>query len=168
VLLIHWTGGRHSELRVKKRKTGQHRWCTSLEAVEIVRQMAGRFPDELIAATLNRLEMKTGVCNTWTKDRVYSLRHHHHVPGFDPNRPQREVTLEEAAQRLQVSPASVRRMVSEKILPARRVVRCAPWEIPVEALDSETVREAVARIKRRIRVPRTQIAEEQQTMFSVS
>jgi len=64
VLLIHWAGGRHSELRVKKRKTGQHRWCTSLEAVEIVRQMAGRFPDELIAATLNRLELKTGVGNT--------------------------------------------------------------------------------------------------------
>jgi len=166
--LIHWAGGRHSELRVKKRQTGQHRWCTSLEAVEIIRQMAGRFPDELIAATLNRLEMKTGVGNTWTKDRVYSLRHHHHLPGFDPNYPQREVTLEEAAQRLQVSPASVRRMVSEKILPARQVVPYAPWEIPVDALDSEKVRQAVTRIKNRIRTPQTQIAEEQQAMFSGS
>jgi hypothetical protein len=168
VLLIHWAGGRHSELRVKKRQVGQHRWCTSLEAVEIVRQMAGRFPDELIAATLNRLEMKTGIGNTWTKDRVYSLRHHHHLPGFDPNHPQQEVTLEEAAQRLQVSPASVRRMVSEKILPARQVVPCAPWEIPVDALDSEMVQRAVAKIKNRIRVPRTPIAEGQQTMFSGS
>jgi hypothetical protein len=167
VLLIHWAGGRHSELRVKKRKAGQHRWCTSLEAVEIVGQMAGRFPDELIAATLNRLELKTGVGNTWTKDRVYSLRHHHHLPGFDPNHPQREVTMAEAAQRLQVSPASVRRMVSEKILPARQVVPSAPWEIPVEALDSARVREAVTRIKNRIRVPQTQTAEGQQTMFSV-
>jgi hypothetical protein len=168
VLLIHWAGGRHSELRVKKHTTGQHRWCTSLEAVEIVRQMAGRFPDELIAATLNRLEMKTGVGNTWTKDRVYSVRHHHHLPDFDPQHPPRAVTLAGAAQRLGVSPASVHRLVSEKILPARQVVPCAPWEIPVDALDSEMVQRAVAKIKNRIRVPRTPIAEGQQTMVSGS
>jgi len=52
VLLIHWTGGRHSELRMKKNPTGQHSRCTSLEAIEIVRRMAGRFPDEQIATTL--------------------------------------------------------------------------------------------------------------------
>lgn len=64
VLIIHWTGGRHSELRVKKNLTGRHSRCTSLEAVEIIRQMAGRFPDEQIAATLNRLGLKTGSGNT--------------------------------------------------------------------------------------------------------
>jgi hypothetical protein len=168
VLLIHWAGGRHSELRVKKRKAGQHRWCTGLEAVEIVRQMAGRFPDEVIAATLNRLDFKTGVGNTWTKDRVYSLRHHHHLPGFDPNHPQRGLTLEEAAQRLKVCPVSVRRLISEKILPARQVVAGAPWEIPLEALTSEMVQETVTRIKNRTRVPQAQIAAAQQTMLSVS
>jgi DNA invertase Pin-like site-specific DNA recombinase len=168
VLVIHWAGGRHSELRVKKRKTGQHRWCTSLEAVEVVRQMAGRFTDELIAATLNRLGLKTGVGNTWTKDRVCSLRHHHQLPGFDPNHPQRGLTLKEAAERLKVSPVSVRRMVNEKILPARQVVPYAPWEIPLEALDSEEVRRAVSNIKAGVYVPQTQNAEEQQTMFSVS
>jgi hypothetical protein len=49
VLLIHWAGGRHSELRLKKREIGQHRHCTSVEAVEVVRQMSGRFTDEAIA-----------------------------------------------------------------------------------------------------------------------
>jgi DNA invertase Pin-like site-specific DNA recombinase len=168
VLVIHWAGGRHSELRVKKRKTGQHRWCTSLEAVEVVRQMAGRFTDELIAATLNRVGLKTGVGNTWTKDRVCSLRHHHQLPGFDPNHPQRGLTLKEAAERLKVSPVSVRRMVNEKILPARQVVPYAPWEIPLQALDSEEVRRAVSNIKAGVYAPQTQNAEEQQTMFSVS
>jgi DNA invertase Pin-like site-specific DNA recombinase len=168
VLVIHWAGGRHSELRVKKRKTGQHRWCTSLEAVEVVKQMAGRFTDELIAATLNRLGLKTGVGNTWTKDRVCSLRHHHQLPGFDPNHPQRGLTLKEAAERLKVSPVSVRRMVNEKILPARQVVPYAPWEIPLQALDSEEVRRAVSNIKAGVYVPQTQNAEEQQTIFSVS
>jgi hypothetical protein len=130
--------------------------------------MAGRFSDELIAATLNRLGLKTGVGNTWTKDRVCSLRHHHQLPAFDPNHPQRGVTLKEAAERLKVSPVSVRRMVNEKILPAGQVVPYAPWEIPLQALDSEEVRRAVSNIKAGVHAPRTQNAEGQQTMFSVS
>jgi hypothetical protein len=71
VLILHWAGGRHSELRLKKRETGQHRRCTPVEAVDVVRQLAGRFSDELIAATLNRLGMRTGMDHTWNKDRVY-------------------------------------------------------------------------------------------------
>lgn len=137
VLLIHWAGGRHSELRLKKRKTGQHRRCTSMEAVEVVRQMAGRFTDEVIAATLNRLGMRTGIGHTWDKHRVYSLRHHQKLPSFDLQHPRTTVSLKEAAQRLGVCEASVRRMIVEKKLSATQVVECAPWEIPVEALDSE-------------------------------
>ena len=70
VLLIHWAGGRHSELRLKKREMGQHRRCTSMEAVEVVRQMAGRFTDASIAVTLNRLGMRTGMGNTWDGRRL--------------------------------------------------------------------------------------------------
>jgi DNA invertase Pin-like site-specific DNA recombinase len=167
VLLIHWAGGRHSELRLKKRETGQHRWCTSVEAVEVVRQMASRFPDELIAATLNRLAMRTGIGNTWDKDRVYSLRHRHQFPSFDPQRPRSHVTLKEAAQRLQVSESSVRQMIVEKKLPATQVVQYAPWEIPVEALDSEEVQRIVSKIKDGS-IPQKRHAAEQQTMFSVT
>jgi len=60
VLLIHWTGGRHSELRMKKNLTGRHSRCTNLETIEVLRRMSGRFPDDQIAATLNRLGLKTG------------------------------------------------------------------------------------------------------------
>jgi DNA invertase Pin-like site-specific DNA recombinase len=167
VLLIHWAGGRHSELRLKKRKTGQHRRCTSVEAVEVVRQMAGRFTDEVIAATLNRLGMRTGIGNTWDKNRVYSLRHHQQLPGFDPQHPRTTVTLQEAAQRLQVSEWSVRQMIVEKKLPATQVVEYAPWEIPVDALGSEEVRKIVCEIKNGTR-PQKQTVEEQRAMFSVT
>lgn len=166
VLLIHWAGGRHSELRVKKREMGQHRWCTSLEAIEVVRKMAGRFTDELIAATLNRLGLRTGVGNTWNKPRVYSLRQYHQLPAFDPDHPQAMVTLKEAAERLQVSAGSIRRMIAEKKLPASQVVESAPWEIPAEALDSELVRKTISNIKNRVRTPRTQKTDGQETMFA--
>jgi hypothetical protein len=168
VLIIHWAGGRHSELRVKKREKGKHRRCTSLEAVEVVRKMAGRFSDELIAATLNRLGLRTGVGNTWNKHRVYSLRQYHRLPAFDPDHPQIMVTLKEAAERLHVSPASVRRMIAEEKLPGSQVVEYAPWEIPTESLDSELVRKAVTDIKDRVTRPQTRKVYGQQLMFTES
>lgn len=167
VLVIHWAGGRHSELRLKKRETGQHQRCTSVEAVEVVRQMAGRFTDEVIAATLNRLGMRTGIGNTWDKNRVYSLRHHHRFPNVDPGHPRTTITLKEAAQRLQVSEGSVRHMIVEKKLPATQVVEYAPWEIAAEALDSEEVRKTVSAIKNGTTRPQKQTTEEQQGLFSV-
>jgi hypothetical protein len=168
VLVIHWAGGRHSELRLKKRETGQHRRCTSVEAVEVVRQMADRFSDELIAATLNRLGMHTGIGNTWDKDRVYSLRHHHQFPSFNPERPRTHVSLKEAAQRLEVCEASVRQMIVDKTLPATQVVEYAPWEIPVEALESEETRRRVCQIKNGTSRPQKHSVREQQTMFSIT
>jgi hypothetical protein len=85
VLLIHWAGGRHSELRVKKSETGKHSNCTGLDAIEVMRQMAGQFPDEQIAPTLNRLRMRTGADNPWNENRVYSVRHRLQLPAFDGN-----------------------------------------------------------------------------------
>ena len=46
------------------------------------------------------------------------------------------VTMEEAAQRLGVS-AGIRRLIELKKVPANQVVACAPWQIPIEALESE-------------------------------
>jgi DNA invertase Pin-like site-specific DNA recombinase len=169
VLLIHWAGGRHSELRLKKSETGKHRHCTNLDAIEVIRKMAGKFRDEHIAATLNRLRLRTGSDNTWNENRVYSVRHRLHLSAFDPNQcDPGEVTLKEAAERLNLSPLSVRHLIERKILPAQQVVECAPWQIPAAALDSETVKTEAAKIRNRIRVPRTHSCDEQESMFSDS
>ena len=80
VLMIHWAGGRHSELRVKKNLTGHHSRCTNMEAIAIIRGMAGRFPDDQIAATLNRLGLKTGSGNNWVELRVRTARSYHKLP----------------------------------------------------------------------------------------
>jgi len=169
VLLIHWAGGRHSELRLKKSQTGKHRHCTDLQAIEVIRTMAGKFPDEQIAATLNRLRLRTGFDNPWNEKRVYSMRHQHQLPAFDPNDVTRsEVTLKEAAQRLDLSPPSVRKMIEAKILPGVQIVECAPWQIPVDALDAEVVRREAANLKNRVRVPRSRTCDQQRSIFSVS
>jgi DNA invertase Pin-like site-specific DNA recombinase len=152
VLIIHWAGGRHSELRVKKNLTGQHSRCTSLEAVEIIRRMAGRFPDDQIAATLNRLGLKTGSGNNWIEARVRTARSYHQLPSYDPQLRQNALTLEEASEQLGVSHKIVRRLIDSKLIPATQVVPWAPWEIPAGAIKSEQVLREVAAVKRGSRI----------------
>ena len=54
VLTIHWRGGQHSELRVRKPRAGEHGCATTDDALAVMRSMAGRWSDEHIAASLNR------------------------------------------------------------------------------------------------------------------
>ena len=168
VLVIHWAGGRHSELHVKKFETGRSRRCTDPEAIEVLRQMAGKFSDRQIAATMNRLRLRTGVGNSWNEMRVRSARSYYQLPVFrqDDQPKAKEVTVKIAAQRLNVSEWNVRRMIEEKILPARQVIVCAPWQIPVEALDSEVIRQQATNIKNRVRVPQNHLSDEQEALFS--
>ena len=168
VLVIHWAGGRHTELRVKKFETGRSRRCTDPEAIEVLRQMAGKFSDRQIAATMNRLRLRTGVGNSWSEMRVRSARSYYQLPAFhqDDQAKAKEVTVKIAAQRLNVSEWIVRRMIEEKILPARQVIVCAPWQIPVEALDSEGIRQRATNFKNRVRVPQNHHDDEQEALFS--
>jgi DNA invertase Pin-like site-specific DNA recombinase len=167
-LLIHWAGGRHSELRVKKNRTGQHARCTSLEAIEVMRQMAVGHTDEQIAATLNRLRLQTGTGNSWNEQRVHSARRYHCLPAFDANWATSFLTLEQAAERLGVSANSVRRMIQRGILPGSQIVPLAPWQIPVDMLESDRVKHAVKNIKDGVRSPLPRIEQDQQAMFSAS
>lgn len=167
-LLIHWAGGRHSELRVKKNRSGEHRRRTSMDAIEVMRQMAVDHTDEQIAITLNRLGLQTGTGNSWNEQRVYSARRYHQLPAFDSDRASGFATLEQAAQRLGVSAGTIRRMIERKALPATQVVPCAPWQISVKLLESDQVQEEIKKIKNGVRSPRTQIVQNQQAIFSMS
>jgi excisionase family DNA binding protein len=169
VFAIHWTGGRHSELRFARNDSGHHSRCTSLDAVQIVQQMAGVFSDRQIAATLNRLGLRTGAGNTWIESRIRWLRRYHSLPDYDPTQfNQSWITVEQASERLGVSRSSIQQMIQTRVLPATQVVRHAPWQIPVGSLDSPAVLEAAARIKKRLGLPRVDRAENQYGMFSVT
>ncbi len=165
VLLIHWSGGQHSELRMKKNQTGQHSRCTSLEAVEILRRMAGRFPDERIAATLNRLGFRTGPGNTWNEGRIRSIRSYHQLPAYDATECNRKtLTLEQASERLQVSHKVVRRLIESGKIAATQIVPWAPWEVSAEAMECEEVLQEVKRVKRGTRM-KTPLPQEELPMF---
>lgn len=91
-------GGRHSELRVSKPGTGQHGHSTGVEAIEVSRQMAGRFTAGETAATLNRLSLRTRADNSWNAQRVCALRRNRDLPN-DVNSPVVQPAIDSARSR---------------------------------------------------------------------
>ena len=143
-LVIRWAGGDHTPLRVRKNRAGQHRWGTDADVVELVTVLARQLPDKAIAPILNRAGKTTGRGNGWTRSRVCFLRNHRGIPPYrDGERAERgEVTMEEAAKVLNVSEATVRRLIQEKIFPATQHCKGAPWVIPADDLDDPQVKHA--------------------------
>jgi hypothetical protein len=105
VLLIHWIGGAHTELRLPKRRRGQ-RNSTSGDIIAAIRQLVLIASDNLIAGILNRNGLATGHGNRWTRERVTAHRSHHKIPVFRPapdgNDPW--LNLDKAARLLGVAP----------------------------------------------------------------
>ena len=62
VLLVHWVGGVHSEMRLPKGRRGQ-RTGTSADVIAAVRQLVLIANDNLIAGILNRNGLATGYGN---------------------------------------------------------------------------------------------------------
>ena len=160
VLVIHWAGGRHSEVRMPRPTAGDHRHRTGQDAEGVVRRMAGAWPDHDIAASLNRLRLRTGAGNTWTASRVSSLRQRLRLVDYDPTRATPMLTLNQAADRLGVGSWVLRGLIRCGLLEATQVVPCAPWQLDPSALDTDTIRTAAKEVVRgRKRRPRSRIGD---------
>jgi len=151
-LVIHWQGGDHTEMKVKKNKVGQTRWTTEAGVIDLVRVLARQLPDNAIAAILNRSGKTTAHGASWTRTHVRGLRNTHGIAVYrEGERAERgEVTLDEAAEILQVSRATAYRMVTNGVIPAQQLCAGAPWVIRLVDLQLDTVRrDAEARRSRR-------------------
>jgi excisionase family DNA binding protein len=152
-LAIRWVGGDHTQLRVRKNRSGQHRWTTDADVVELVTALARQLPDKHIASLLNRGGKTTGRGNGWTRLRVCFLRNHRGIPPYrEGERTERgEATLDEAAAILKISQATVLRLIQDKVLQATQFCKGAPWVIRFADLESHDVKEAAD--ARRLRRP---------------
>jgi excisionase family DNA binding protein len=163
VLTIHWRGGQHSELRVRKPNTGEHGCRTSEDAVAVISSMATKWSDEDIAASLNRMGLPTGQGKTWTAHRVASLRRVRGIHAYkSAEKDGAWLTMSEAAAKLGVSNHQIRRLIKEGALPAQQVVFDAPYQIKAADLLTEQVQTALARKGRPCRV----VSKNQTSMFS--
>jgi DNA invertase Pin-like site-specific DNA recombinase len=141
VLLIHWTGGRHTEVRVPRVKTGRYPSDMAPTAVEVIRKLAGHWPDRELAVSLNRMRCKTNDGETWTTVRVREMRERLGIPDYDPSQADAQmISLIKAAERLGICVGSAKSLVLKGILPATQIMPGSPWLVPVETLTSEAVR----------------------------
>ena len=129
--------------------TGQHRWSVDADVVELVRCSPVRRPDKTIAAILNRAGKTTGKGNGWTRSRVAALRNHRNIAVYrEGERAERgEVTLDEAAEALNVSPSTVRRLIADGVLPASQHCKGAPYRDPTADLRPRRCRQRGRRTK---------------------
>jgi excisionase family DNA binding protein len=163
VLFIHWRGGQHSRLRVRKPRTGEHGCATSEDALVVMRRMAGRWSDEHIAATLNRMGLPTGQAKTWTAHRVSSVRRVRRIHAYrSAEKDGTWLTMSETAAALGVSHHVIRRLIRDGVLKAEQVISGAPWQIRASDLATDNVKAAISRKYRPCRA----IAEDQLPMFT--
>src|ERR1700756_4541993 len=162
VLVIHWKGGQHSELRVRKPRTGEHGCSTPEQALAVMRSMAGRWSDQDIAASLNRMGMPTGQGKTWTAHRVSSVRRVRGIHGYRSAEKNGEgLKLRDAAAQLGVRHHQVRKLIKAGILNSEQIIPDAPHQIRAADLASEQV---VAALKQKGRPCRVD-SERQTSMF---
>ena len=125
--------------------------------------MAGRWSDQDIAATLNRMRLPTGQGKTWTAHRVGSIRRVNNIHGYLSAEKNGEwLTLSDAAAKLGVSHHQVRKLIKAGILTSGQILPDAPHQIRAADLENERVADALAPKGRPCRATQ----ENQISMFS--
>jgi len=166
VLIVHWVGGTHSELRLPKRRRGQ-RNSTSADIIQAVRQLVLIAGDDLIAGLLNRNGFKTGNGNRWTRERATSMRSNYRIPVFKPaeNGIEPWLNLGNAAQILKIAPKTLRLAAEAGEIEAIHPLPDGPWIFARAALALS----AAQSITERARLSRNDPAgshPNQQNLFS--
>jgi DNA invertase Pin-like site-specific DNA recombinase len=168
VLVIHWKGGLHTEIRVPRRRRGQNSTHTAPATVDAVRALARICPDPLIANVLNRNGLRTGRGNFWTRERVTALRSHHEIPVYSAEQRARDgwLNLTEAARLIGISARTLRIAVERGELAAEHPLPEGPWIFDRQSLQAGPAAELVARIRARRHTPA--IPAEQEQLFDQS
>ncbi|MDE0704935.1 MAG: recombinase family protein [Rhodospirillaceae bacterium] len=140
-LLLHWRGGDHTEIEVRRFRAGEHRYKSGKDVEDLVAGLSRQLPDAQTARLLNLLGHRTGKGNGWNRDRVRAFRCSRGIPVYrEGERQERgELSLSEASAQLGVDPSVVRRLIRAAVLPARQVCTGAPWAIAAADLEAPRV-----------------------------
>jgi DNA invertase Pin-like site-specific DNA recombinase len=154
VLLIHWVGGVHTELRMPKRHRGQ-RNATPDNIVDAVRQLALIANDDLIAGILNRNGLATGNGNRWTRESVTALRSYRKIQVFRPQPDGVEpwLNLSSAARLLGVAPKTLRLAAEAGQIGGVHPLPDGPWIFSRSELASPEARQIVHRARKNPKHP---------------
>lgn len=166
VLVIHWIGGVHTNLRLPRRRRGQ-RNSTPVETVEAIRQLTLIANDDLIAGILNRNGLRTGNGNRWTRERVCCLRSHRKIPPFraTANGVEPWLNLTKASALLAITQKTLRLATIAGDIDALHPLPDGPWLFKRSDLQGMPGQSIVERAKKRRKHPTGQ-STEQQNLFT--
>jgi DNA invertase Pin-like site-specific DNA recombinase len=166
VLVIHWMGGVHTELRLPRRRKGQ-RNSTSLDIITAVRYLVLIANDDLIAGALNRNGLVTGNGNRWTRERVTSLRSNYRIPVYRPTPDGIEpyLNLSKAAKLLGIAPKTLRIAAESGEIEALHPLPDGPWIFSRSALTGSKAQTIIMRARTSASYP-TGLHPDQQNLFS--
>ena len=153
---IHWHGGVHTEVEFKRKPARpQLQEVKEQPAVELIRKLALICADQHIARILNRAKVTNAKGQSWCEFEITTLRKHNQIPAFSRERYEQRglLNLEQAAEKLNLSMASVLRLIRKGMVKAHQLMKYAPWEIDETELDKPMVRSAVAALKKRQQIP---------------
>jgi hypothetical protein len=161
-LVIHWKGGIHTEINVRRRRRGENRFHTSGDVVDSVRSLVLICPDDLIAGLLNRNGLRSGSGNRWSQERVTSLRRRRKIAGYSPELQRREgwMNLTQAAAHVGLVPKTLRQAVERGEVKAMHPLPDGPWIFKREHLEEPGVIAVLESIKRRRVTPAGQTSEQ--------
>ena len=166
VLIVHWIGGLHSEMRLPRRRRGQ-RNSTSADVIAAVRQLVLIANDDLIAGILNRNGLVTGNGNRWTRERVTSMRSNYRIPVFKPAEDGIEpwLNLSKAAQLLKIAPKTLRLAAEAGEIEAIHPLPDGPWIFARAALTTSAAQSITERARQNPKYPAGSHPD-QQSLFS--
>ncbi len=148
VLVMHWKGGAHTELRVARR--GGRRNVTSVEVVEAMRQLALILDDDCIAIFLNKNGLRTGNGKHWTRERVKSARSYRDIPRFQPAPDGVEpwLNLTNGSALLGVSPRTLKRYAKLGEIDALHPLSDGPWLFKRSDLQGSQGKQLLWRVRK--------------------
>jgi hypothetical protein len=166
VIIVHWVGGAHSEMRLPKRRRGQ-RNSTSADILEAVHRLVLIASDDLIAGLLNRNGLKTGNGNRWTRERITSLRSTYRIPVFKaaPDGIEPWLNLGQAAKLLKVAPKTLRLAAEAGEIEAIHPLSDGPWIFARATLMTDAAMSITERARQNPKYPAGSHSA-QQNLFS--
>ena len=143
-LVIHWKGGMHSEVQVRRNTKGKKAADLDKTPLELIEELSKVCKDQAIAAHLNRLGYRTGGGKTWRVHSVQTTRSYHRLKNH--RNTGKWITIDEASAELKVSRTVIRRLIREGTLPAAQVTAQTPWIITRASIAKPTVKAAIAAV----------------------
>ncbi|MGA7878766.1 MAG: recombinase family protein [Desulfoferrobacter sp.] len=127
---IVWAGGAVTEKVVHLPKVRSKR-ATSIDLVDLVRQLAEKFTDEQIARILIRQGHKTPTGLPYNAHKVANLRRNYGIPRYQKPKDEqhKSYTAQQASQVLQVSVPTIHGWLKAGFIKGQQVAHGAPWEI---------------------------------------